>query len=128
MTVGALLGRRGGCCALIARASNRHTVAIELMILVIAVLTGAQISEVVHELDLRAINLTIPGIRALVRSLQLDVANGTSFICGTRASPLAPAALPGFSSSSRNGFMMSIGIGKTTVEFCSAPISVRVCR
>src|SRR5690348_8583688 len=44
---------------------------------------------------------------------------GASFIGGTRASPLplAPAGLPAFSSSSRNGLMTSIGIGKMTVEF-----------
>jgi len=29
---------------------------------------------------------------------------------------------------SKNGLMMSIGIGKTTVELCSPPISVSVCR
>ena len=45
-----------------------------------------------------------------------------------RVPPLAPAGLPDFSTRSRNGLMMSIGIGKTTVEFCSAPISVSVCR
>ena len=33
-----------------------------------------------------------------------------------------------FSMISRKGFMMSIGMGKTTVEFCSAPISVNVWR
>ena len=30
--------------------------------------------------------------------------------------------------SARKGFTISIGIGKTTVEFCSAPISVSVCK
>ena len=33
-----------------------------------------------------------------------------------------------FSMMSRKGFMISIGMGKTTVEFCSAPISVNVWR
>jgi hypothetical protein len=41
---------------------------------------------------------------------------------------LMDAGFPAISSSSKNGLMMSIGNGKTTVEFCSAPISVRVCR
>ena len=53
---------------------------------------------------------------------------GASFIDGTRVAPLAPRALPALSRSSRNGLMMSIGIGKTTVEFCSAPISASVCK
>jgi hypothetical protein len=35
------------------RASNRHTVSIELMIFVIAALTGARVSEIVDELDRR---------------------------------------------------------------------------
>ena len=55
-------------------------------------------------------------------------ANGIPFVSGARAAPLAPAGLPVFSISSRNGLMMSIGIGKMMVEFCSAPISVSVCR
>jgi hypothetical protein len=54
--------------------------------------------------------------------------NENSFAGGTSAASLAPRALPVFSRSSRNGLMMSIGIGKTTMEFCSAPISVSVCR
>ena len=53
---------------------------------------------------------------------------GTSFAGETRPSPLAPAGFPAFSRRSRNGLIMSIGIGKMMVEFCSAPISVRVCR
>jgi hypothetical protein len=55
-------------------------------------------------------------------------ANGTLLVSGRRASPLMPAGFPVFSMRSRNGLMMSIGIGKTMVEFCSAPISVSVCR
>ncbi len=51
---------------------------------------------------------------------------GLSAIVGPRAAPLA--LLSAFSRISRNGFMTSMGIGKTTVEFCSAPISVSVCR
>ena len=55
--------------------------------------------------------------------------NGTlSFISGARSAPFAPAGLPALSSISRNGLMISIGIGKMMVEFCSAPISVSVCR
>ncbi len=62
------------------------------------------------------------------RQLHSHAANGAPVANGTRASPLAPAGLPAFSISCRNGLMMSIGIGNTTVEFCSAPISVNVCR
>lgn len=49
---------------------------------------------------------------------------------GTEAcmAPLAVLALSAFSRMSRNGFMTSMGIGKTIVEFCSPPISVSVCR
>jgi hypothetical protein len=54
--------------------------------------------------------------------------SGSSFVDGAGVTPLAPFALPVFSRSWRNGLTMSIGIGKTTVEFCSAPISVSVCK
>ena len=49
--------------------------------------------------------------------------SGVSLAIWPTAAPLVPIGLPGFSIDSRNGLMMSIGIGKTTVEFCSAPIS-----
>jgi hypothetical protein len=37
-------------------------------------------------------------------------------------------SLAAFSSNARNGFTVSIGIGNTTIVFCSAPISVSACR
>jgi hypothetical protein len=48
--------------------------------------------------------------------------DGSTF--GTRELT-APALL---SMICKNGLMMSMGIGKIVVEFCSAPISVRVCK
>ena len=54
--------------------------------------------------------------------------SGVFSALGPVLAPLVPVTLPGFSISSRNGLMMSIGMGKTTVEFCSAPISASVWR
>ena len=62
-------------------------------------------------------------------STGLQCSRGLSMAGEAFSDPLGRAVeRSAFSSRSRNGFMMSIGIGKTTVEFCSAPISVRVWR
>ena len=47
---------------------------------------------------------------------------------GSRTSAVAPGSLLLFSRIWRNGLMMSMGMGNTTVELCSAPISISVCR
>src|SRR6185312_822940 len=64
----------------------------------------------------------------LLFTTRFHALKGSSFVSGARAAPLMPRGLPALSRSSRKGFTISIGIGKTTVEFCSAPISVSVCR
>ena len=71
-----------------------------------------------------AINPPGPDYQAFTSDLPGAVAS----VRGIRAAPIRPDGLRLFVENSRNGFMMSIGIGKTTVEFCSAPISVSVCR
>jgi len=54
---------------------------------------------------------------------------GLSIVGEAFSDPLGRAVdRSAFSMMSRKGFMMSIGMGKTTVEFCSAPISVNVWR
>lgn len=50
-------------------------------------------------------------------------------LVGTTADAGMGAAMPAFLSMiSRNGLMMSIGIGKMIVEFLSLPTSLSVCR
>lgn len=74
-------------------------------------------------------------VAAEVRLLPDHASSRAGAACGVtdafpflgRASPLGFASAA-VSNSERNGFTMSIGIGKMTVEFCSAPISASVCR
>ena len=70
-------------------------------------------------------------------SLCLSLCHENGFQCSTGLSNVGAALSDplgrgidrsAFSMISRKGFMMSIGMGKTTVEFCSAPISVNVWR
>jgi hypothetical protein len=74
--------------------------------------------------------LPLPGRRRQRRlETGLQCSSGLSIAGEIFCDPLGRAVeRSAFSRRSMNGFMISIGMGKTTVEFCSAPISVRVWR